>query len=331
MSTNLQNSIVLVNSRDAGKANFGTGFVIHQDADFTYILTCAHVISDVGGPKKVAVRRVPVTVYKSGEKNGVDLAILRVEGLTKVPLLDLGESGRVGDSFIIAGFHKLKNHYRLKEIRGKLGEPVGLESREQATRMEAWEIEIGRGYELQPGYSGAPVVDEHSGRVVALVSYREGGQKGLAISLSALKYIWPDMPPGLLQEKPSGCSPAVLDEGDDGSLITDFLEITPGTLHVPCDQWVSRLLSFKNYTSESFHNISIALRPGTWQVTVKPTKYQLGDLKPGDSKSIEIEIRVNAQHKSNPTLHLTIFSNEKRPQKENLTIKARRLANAKCT
>lgn len=204
MTLEVTKSVVRITSTDEDNSRFGTGFVIYQDDDTqtAYLLTCAHVIRDIGGKKRVQVLDHHAEVVAYGSEDGPDdLAVLRVGSLFDAPL-KLGPSEQRNSPFVTAGFEELKkNNYVVREIRGYLGGQVGLETRGQTDRITAWDLEIKGDRRLQHGYSGSPVVDEMSGLVLGVVSYRLGaGEKGLAISVEAVKQIWPEMPLELMNE-----------------------------------------------------------------------------------------------------------------------------------
>lgn len=49
----LQKSIVLITSTESRNGHWGTGFVVKSQGGTTYILTCFHVVIQVGGKDKV--------------------------------------------------------------------------------------------------------------------------------------------------------------------------------------------------------------------------------------------------------------------------------------
>jgi tetratricopeptide (TPR) repeat protein len=198
---NLQDSVVLITSGDVENRRFGTGFVIYKDntTNTTYLLTCAHVVRDVGGAHQVVVKDYPAKVIACGSEEGPDdLAILQIEKLLNVPSLKLHSSGQKGDLFITIGFQSFDKQFLVRTIRGNLGEQVGLEIRGRKNRVRAWDLRILDDHNLQPGYSGSPVIDETSSSVLGVVSHRQGeGEKGIAISVEVLRKIWEEMPPRL--------------------------------------------------------------------------------------------------------------------------------------
>jgi hypothetical protein len=197
----LSGSIVLITSSNPGEDNFGTGFLIHRDERGTYILTCAHVVMDVGGPDKVKARHNPASLVALGSENDIDLAVVRVEGLQDKPLLHLNPNGKTGDKFTSIGFRENDMQHVHVSLEGILGKKVGIDAKEHNEYLDAWSVEITDNDQLQPGNSGSPVVDQCSGKVIAVISHRGGkGETGFAISIKALKEIWHEMPSSLLQE-----------------------------------------------------------------------------------------------------------------------------------
>ena len=191
----LQNSVVLITSRDDKINRFGTGFVMRQVRGMTYVLTCAHVVEDVGGADKVKADGVDASVVISGKEIGVDLAVLKVDGLSQRSAFICHVGGETGSPFRTIGWQSFgkdvsgKELNRIQPLSGKLGEAAGLQPRQGGVRVKAWELRIGEEDSLQPGYSGSPVIDDED-NVIAVVSHRQGDKSGLAISIEELKNIW---------------------------------------------------------------------------------------------------------------------------------------------
>lgn len=205
MNLEIKDAIILITSRDSTYKNFGTGFVIHRDKQVTYVLTCAHVVRDVGGQDNIIADGIPAKVIALGENDGFDLAVLEVEGLSKKQQLTLRASGEKGKKFSVAGHYLQGKNILIRQIFGQLGYQVGLVSTKRNSRTNAWDLEINGKYRLQPGYSGAPVVDEASGNVLGVAIQRLGdGEAGLAISIEALTKIWQEMPSQLISSSVEG-------------------------------------------------------------------------------------------------------------------------------
>jgi S1-C subfamily serine protease len=194
MALDTRNSVVLITSGDPDNSAFGTGFVIHRDAQASYLLTCAHVVRDVGGPDSTHIAGQPTTVIASGEDSFPDIAVLRVEGMLDRPPLSLQSEAQTGDAFLTDGFQTFRQNYLHRPIRGVLGTQVELAVKNRAERVWAWDLSIIGDYDLQSGYSGSPVILETTGAVVAVASHTLGQKKGLAISVSDLMQLWPAAP-----------------------------------------------------------------------------------------------------------------------------------------
>ena len=95
MNESFFDSIFLIESRQSNNKKFGTGFIVHQDEQFTYLLTCAHVVDDVG-IDDVEVDGKSATVIAMGASNDIDLAVLalhRSSIISKIELLAVGNTG----------------------------------------------------------------------------------------------------------------------------------------------------------------------------------------------------------------------------------------------
>lgn len=186
-------SVFRITSSDSDNHNFGSSFAFYRDFnDAVYFLTCRHVLMDVGGPEQARVGNYQAEMVASGSEDGLDdLAVLRVQDRPDVPLLQLSVSAERGSPIIVAGFRRFARSLLIRQIRGTLGQQIGLETRQRPGRVTAWDLTIEDDYDLEQGYSGAPVVDERSGQVIAVASHRLGGAKGVAIAVETLESIWP--------------------------------------------------------------------------------------------------------------------------------------------
>ena len=71
----MTNSLVLItNSKNQ---TFGTGFVIKRERNYSYIVTCSHVVEDT--PKMLLVDSVKAKIIYQGSSHGLDLAILKAQ------------------------------------------------------------------------------------------------------------------------------------------------------------------------------------------------------------------------------------------------------------
>lgn len=179
---------------------FGTGFVIWQEGNLSYLLTCAHVAEDAGGEGNMKAGGCEAQLVACGSRNGADLAILQAEGLNAPPLL-LRDAGRKDMEFSVAGFTEFdrkQGQFVFRPLRGVLGNQIFFES-DQGGSVAAWDLKIEDDFFLKPGYSGSPVFDEATGEVFAVASHSQtDGKKGHAVSVTGLEQIWREMPAELL-------------------------------------------------------------------------------------------------------------------------------------
>lgn len=191
MNTGLENSVVLVTSTNKDNV-IGTGFAIHREQDQTYLLTCAHVVKDLGGEDSILVNGISSTVLALGKVNGFDLALLEVEGLSNLPLLKpITLSDTDKRTIKIAGYYLYSdnNQHSCKTLEGicyKTGNVV--QQIEKLLESAAvLELQMSQENQLKAGYSGSPVVDQETGYVLGVVTHlEEDGKIGRAISIEAL-------------------------------------------------------------------------------------------------------------------------------------------------
>ena len=195
-------SVFLINSCDANNSKFGTGFLIFKDERTSYILTCQHVFDDVGGSSHAIVNNAIAELFCSGTNLGIDLCILKVDTVFKNDPIKLYNYSKRGDTFISAGFQKFSRDYIIRPIRGNLGDKVGLETRNRSKRISGWDLIVKGDFFLKPGYSGSPVIDEITNCALGVISHRHSdGEKGVAISVEAVKNLWTESQPEIFYRK----------------------------------------------------------------------------------------------------------------------------------
>lgn len=196
MIPEISKSVVLITGRNT--TSFGSGFVVYHDDEGSYVVTCDHVLTDVGGVEGAVVNYrsdLSVRLIASGVSLGVDLAVLLAQGLADKPALQLTLGGVQNLPVTISGYrrHPEKTHL-LRDLRGVLGGEVGIHAQGQPNPTPAWDLRIEDGGQLADGYSGAPVVDAATGLVVAVASHLErAGIWGQGIATAALKE-WSNLP-----------------------------------------------------------------------------------------------------------------------------------------
>lgn len=183
----------------AGRSRFGTGFVIDREGSASVVLTCAHVVSDVGGPEGLRVDDLEAAVVALGDAQGIDLAVLRVAGLDREPLPLPAPGSRPGDDepLRLMGYQKLGPITLLQPLTASLGDLAVISPADPRARARAWWLKLTGERGLEPGFSGSPVLNLASGQVLGVVSLRQGSGAGLAIAIDELPRVWGDCPSGL--------------------------------------------------------------------------------------------------------------------------------------
>lgn len=199
MALNLREAVVKITGSDSG--HFGTGFVIHKEENASYVLTCSHVV-DVVGKDKLQAADCPALVVASDTEDGFDLAVLRVEAGLDFPVLQLQAAGGENQTVTTAGYYEYGKQCLIQDLNATLGKEITVDSQNLRTHSSGWHLKITEdNATLQPGYSGAPILNTRNGCVLGIVNQRKGtGERGLVVSIAALAKIWGDMPAQLLQK-----------------------------------------------------------------------------------------------------------------------------------
>lgn len=194
MAQAFSDSVALITSSDPTNDRFGTGFIARRTGDIVYVVTCAHVVQDVG-TETLRVNGISGTVVKTGDHLDLDLAVVKVEGLIgemddELPL----EKSEVttGHSVVTEGFQVFdpRNQTRMKRpLRGTLAEQIAITAKFPSNPVRAWELKFEEG-DVQPGYSGSPILDAQTHKVIGVVSHRLRQGVGVAIAIEELNRIW---------------------------------------------------------------------------------------------------------------------------------------------
>jgi hypothetical protein len=192
---------ILITSSNTDNRRFGTGFIIYHFGQKSYVVTCAHVISDVG-IDSIEVDGQLASIVCIGADDGLDLAIVETNELLGKPIFRLGLHGGAGNPFYTAGFRTFGRHFSIAPLSGNIVTAVALESRTYHERVKAWNLEIENGEYLHDGYSGSPVIDTITGFCLGVITYKQGeGSTGLAIAIEELEKIWLAMPVGIIEKR----------------------------------------------------------------------------------------------------------------------------------
>ena len=198
-------AIALISS-SADPKTFGTGFVVHQDEEFSYLVTCAHVVRAVenanqknGEAGRLLVNNLAATVIAQGEPDAIDLAVLCVPRLWDRQPLRLRAAGMAGAAIRLAGQceRESKSAKVAEWLEGCLEKEIALTS--PGATVGGWRLRFAEEDRVQAGYSGGPVFCGDAVAAVAAIQLDKAGEQAIAISIDALSKIWPGMPPGLIE------------------------------------------------------------------------------------------------------------------------------------
>src|SRR5215469_11074441 len=103
----LAKCVFRVESADSTNRHFGTAFAFHSDKTYTYLLTCSHVIRDVGGYGNAIIGGNTAEVVREGK--AIDISVLRVPRLPELPGVILARQTGEGGGFFASGFSSIGN------------------------------------------------------------------------------------------------------------------------------------------------------------------------------------------------------------------------------
>lgn len=194
--TPVEDAVVLLESTSDGNTNFGSAFIIGQQNGNSYLLTCAHVVEQINDRQPMAnnlkIRGLdaPVEIVKCGSSKEIDMALLKVAGLSDKPVFTQFALGQPQTGVHVSGYSSFEKRHLKRPLKGRLGKLT----RVTAGNGEApfWDIlilddELSR---LDSGYSGSPVYDS-KGQVLAIVSHKRSGAIGHAFCISNLLSLYP--------------------------------------------------------------------------------------------------------------------------------------------
>ncbi|MBD2447525.1 AAA-like domain-containing protein [Nostoc sp. FACHB-152] len=164
----------------------GTGFFISSTG---HLLTCAHVVESVGGWTKVRINGRRVELIYLGDRTSDDFAILQLPGYQGASA-PISLNFQPMDRFLSIGY-------------GRLDFPLGASIDGTITDMNS-QSEFGNlpmlrlrvkanSQQVQGGYSGSPVFDAETQRVIGLIAAYDNTEGALALPLSTVLEKWSNL------------------------------------------------------------------------------------------------------------------------------------------
>lgn len=238
-----QRSVVIVSGLDGESANSGsdrtpptdlrfggTGFIAQIDDESTWVVTCAHVVEQLG-KRPLRVNDTPAELASALDP-GIDLAVLRVHARLDADALPLTTLD--AGSGWIPGWEYVDKDWRAVALAAKVGRR-DLIKRHPATDQFAWALRVEgfadsvdgcfdpRDAKLIKGFSGAPVVCPDRRAVFAVArQMSDEGQAGYGICIEHLRALWPSDAPQPCWLEPSGHPVAAEDRRMLAQLLTEL-------------------------------------------------------------------------------------------------------------
>lgn len=199
LSNNLASTLALIKGEHP--TNFGTAFHILKDKGFSYFITSAQVIEDLGNKQDIRINDLQAEIVALGNKKGFDLAILKIKDHTNdLPIFNLIYPQQTITSFISA-FYKYDDRFFIESITGEIEEQKPLYDEKCRTTVPAWQIKVTNNKNLFIGCNGAPIFTQEDNLVFGIIIQKyTNPDRGLVISVEALKHIWPNIPEGLISD-----------------------------------------------------------------------------------------------------------------------------------
>lgn len=183
----------------------GMGFVVKQEDDISYILTCNHVVYHSQNSEKRKIKVDDIDVEESAiiyghelPNNTVDLAIIKVRNLTgkvaislqkdidEKSILELKTLSKVGNDTLSVDPKSIELQYQKNE-------PL------QYCHKNSIAYLLKMDNEIVGGYSGSPIIDVSTGKVIGILNIvRDKEEKSCrALSISNITKIFPELESGL--------------------------------------------------------------------------------------------------------------------------------------
>jgi toxoflavin biosynthesis protein ToxD len=183
-------SVLLVASNDARTPAFGTAFFAGRDSDgVAYVITCAHVVRDVGGPAAVTIGGRPAQLVIMGPPEGAnDIAVLKTDVPGDALPLPLSAAPAGRGTCSVMGYRRLYGTVRsARRIHGVFGSAL---LTTDGRHVAGWNLEMDE--QVPDGYSGSPVFDGTTGEVIGIASLSFINVAGaVAIAAQEVTALWP--------------------------------------------------------------------------------------------------------------------------------------------
>src|SRR5919199_1243081 len=180
---------VAIASSEDGRI-WGTGFFISPEG---HLLTCAHVVEDAGGWEQVRVNGQPVSLVYLGDRTQDDFAILQVSDY-QGQAVSLSLTFEPMNRFLSIGYGR-PDFPEGASIDGTI---TDLNPQANFSNLPMLRLRIkADAQRVQGGYSGSPVFDAESQRVIGLIAAFDYTEGALAVPLATVRQKWSSLEPFL--------------------------------------------------------------------------------------------------------------------------------------
>ncbi len=178
------------NGTEKKEIGSGSGFLVSADG---YIVTNRHVVVDTGGTTFTVVlsNGKKYTARVLARDSVLDVAIIKIDGVSKLPYLNLGDSDTidVGESVVAIGnaLGQFKNSVSVGVVSGLSRSVVandGSGTAEQLSKVIQTDAAI------NPGNSGGPLLDMKAEVIGVNVAMAQGSENiGFALPINSIKSV----------------------------------------------------------------------------------------------------------------------------------------------
>lgn len=188
----MQKSTFLIKS--SNNRSFGTGFVVYADKDGSYLVTCCHVVEECE-TEFLEVEGKKAELFHQGSSEGIDLAVIYVEGLTNTKVLNLCSETITKSVLVeINGFkpHK-RESFKFEKLNGVIKKVSEIHALNET--IKTYELSLEKDDSIEKGYSGSAVLLKGTNSVIAVATDRNrNGKDAYAIPIAYLKNVWKEIP-----------------------------------------------------------------------------------------------------------------------------------------
>lgn len=188
----------------------GTGFACARAGGAVFVVTCWHVVRQIGSAH-LRIQGLPCNLVSEAGDDDLDRVVLRVADLACEEPLTSASGGAPDLVFQTYGYEPVG-----RALSGTLGARL---SRPHVSKRDvpAWDCYLREGAraleKIKDGYSGAPVFDTGARTVVAVITHRQWTDKGFAIDIANLPRVYPAAAAWLVE--PKSAAPALEEPADE--------------------------------------------------------------------------------------------------------------------